>query len=454
MTARARILGVLFAGVLLGALDIAIVGPALPAIQQSFAIDSRALTWVFSIYILFYILGAPLLAKWSDRQGRRIVFASCIALFGAGSAVVASAPAFWAVLAGRAVQAFGAGGIFPVASAVVAETFPEERRGRALGLLGAVFGIAFIIGPILGGVLLRYSWHWLFLINLPLAAAVIYGAWKSLPAERQPAAGPVDRSGAVTLSIFLVALAVGVSSLDTASWLASLASLRVWPFLLLAAIAAPLFWIFERSAQDPILHPALFRSGQLRIVGVIGVAAGLVEAGMVFLPELSVQAFGVSPSAASFMLLPLVATLLVGAPTAGRVLDRIGAKPVIQSGLVLTIVGLAGFGLLPTSRTSFYVSGVLVGLGLSALLGAPLRYVVLQEAGRQRRGAGQGLLTLFLSLGQLFGSTLVGAVVASGASQLTGYRNALLCLAVICGAAALTSVGLTRRRPAASAAPS
>jgi MFS family permease len=443
---RGRILGVLFTGVLLGALDIAIVGPALPAIQKSFGVDSRAIAWVFSIYILFYILGAPLMAKWSDRQGRRRVFVGCVGLFGAGSVLVAAAPAFGIVLLGRAVQAFGAGGIFPVATAVVAETFPEERRGRALGLLGAVFGIAFIIGPILGGVLLRYSWHWLFLINVPLALAVMWGALRALPTTGESEAGPIDRQGALVLSVFLVVLAVGISSLDTTSWVASLASLRVWPFLLAAIVAAPIFWLVEHRAADPILHPALFRSGQLRIVGVIGVAAGLVEAGMVFLPELSVQAFGVSPSTASFMLLPLVVTLLFGAPAAGRALDRIGAKPVIQAGLLLTIAGLAGFGLLPTSRIDFYASGIAVGLGLSALLGAPLRYVVLQEAGERRRGAGQGLLTLFLSLGQLFGSTLVGAVVASGGTRVAGYRDALLTLGVICAVAALTSVGLSRRR--------
>jgi len=446
---RGRILGVLFTGVLLGALDIAIVGPALPAIQLSFGVNGRATAWVFSIYILFYIVGAPLMAKWSDRQGRRLVFVSCVGLFGLGSLVVAAAPAFAVVLVGRAVQAFGAGGIFPIASAVVAETFPEERRGRALGLLGAVFGIAFIIGPLLGGILLRYSWHWLFLINVPLAAIVSWGALKALPATGQAAPAPVDRRGALVLSVFLVVLAVGISSLDTSSWIASLSSPRVWPFLLIAIVAAPVFWLVEHRAEDPILHPALFRSGQLRIVGVIGVAAGLVEAGMVFLPQLSVQAFHVSPSVASFMLLPLVLTLLVGAPTAGRVLDRIGAKPVIQVGLLLTIAGLAGFGLLPANRVDFYGSGVAVGLGLSALLGAPLRYVVLQEAGERRRGAGQGLLTLFLSLGQLFGSTLVGAVVSSGSNELAGYRDALLVLAVICAVAALTSVGLSRRRIAA-----
>ena len=119
--ARWRVLAVLFAGVLMGALDIAIVGPALPALQTHYGVDSRALSWVFNIYILFHLLSAPLMAKLSDRYGRRHVYLADIALFGFGSLVVASAPSFPVLLLGRAIQAIGAGGIFPVATAVIGD---------------------------------------------------------------------------------------------------------------------------------------------------------------------------------------------------------------------------------------------------------------------------------------------------------------------------------------------
>ena len=175
------ILAILFAGVLVGALDIAIVGPALPEIQTTFGVGTRALSWVYSSYVLFYVVGAPLLAKLSDRTGRRAVYAQSLALFAAGSLLVAAAPSFEILLLGRAIQAFGAGGIFPVASAVIAETVPAERRGRVLGLIGAVFGVAFLIGPLLGGVLLHWSWRWLFLINVPIGAVLIALGLRFLP---------------------------------------------------------------------------------------------------------------------------------------------------------------------------------------------------------------------------------------------------------------------------------
>jgi MFS family permease len=151
---RNQILLVLFLGVLMGALDIAIVAPALPSIQAFFTVGDRILTWTFTIYVLFNLIGTPLMAKLSDTYGRRSIYTLDVTLFALGSLIVALSPAnmFAMLLIGRALQGFGAGGIFPVASAVIGDTFPPEKRGGALGLIGAVFGLAFLVGPILGGV--------------------------------------------------------------------------------------------------------------------------------------------------------------------------------------------------------------------------------------------------------------------------------------------------------------
>src|SRR5690606_35946974 len=133
-----RILIVLFLGVLMAALDIAIVGPALPALQEHYELSERSIAWVFNTFVLFNLLGLPLMARLSDIFGRRAVYAVNIALFAAGSLVVAVAPPFAFVLVGRAIQGLGASGVFPVASAVVGDVIKPEKRGAALGLLGAV----------------------------------------------------------------------------------------------------------------------------------------------------------------------------------------------------------------------------------------------------------------------------------------------------------------------------
>ena len=198
---RNQILLVLFVGVLMGALDIAIVGPALPTIRKDFAVDDRAMAWVFAMYVLFNLISVPLMAKLSDMFGRRAIYILDVTLFAVGSLFVAISPTFWMILVGRAVQGFGAGGIFPVASAVIGDTFPPEKRGGALGLIGAVFGIAFLIGPILAGVMLAFlSWHWLFIVNLPIAVAVVFAAMRILPNARAAQQKSFDFVGMLVLA--------------------------------------------------------------------------------------------------------------------------------------------------------------------------------------------------------------------------------------------------------------
>ena len=441
-------LAVLFAGVLVGALDIAIVGPALPSIQATFDVDARTLQWVFSVYILVGLIGAPLVAKLSDRLSRRAVYAACLGIFGAGSLLVSVAPDFGWLLAGRAVQAAGAGGLLPVAGAVVADAFPVERRGRVLGLIGAVYGIAFVIGPLVGGVILSAGWRWLFLVNLPLVAVLVPASLRLLPRGAAGQPRSFDWIGAAVLGAGLTALVWGLGQVDVDRGWAGLVSPRYLPFLLASGVAAIVFWHAEQAARDPIVDPRLLGSRQLRLVGIVALATGIVEAGMVFLPSLSVLAFAVSPSTASFMLVPLVAALIVGSPTAGWLLDRFGAKPVIQGGLLLTAAGLLVLAHRPLELWTFYTGGFCVGLGLAGLLGAPLRFVVLEEAGAENRGASQGLLTVFLGPGRVIGSAIIGGVVTTGASELAGFRHALTVLAVVAAAAALAATAMRSRSSA------
>lgn len=430
---RNRLLGVLFVGVLMGALDIAIVGPALPAIRAEFGLDARATSWVFSAYVLANLIGTPLMAKLSDFFGRRAVYILDVALFAAGSLVVAfshGSGAFWLLIAGRAVQGLGAGGIFPVASAVIGDTFPPEKRGGALGLIGAVFGLAFIIGPIVGGVLLPFGWQWLFLINLPVAAVVVVLAWRLLPHHRVADAGGFDGAGMAALAIALGTLAYGLGAIDTAHFWASLAGVEVWPWLVASLVAWLVLVRVERTAQNPVFPIALFGRRQLRLGFILTAGAGLGEASLVFMPTLAVASLGVSASVGSYLLMPVVAAMAVGSPLAGRLLDRLGSRTVITAGVAVLAVGMILLSQTSSSLAMFIVSGLLIGLGLSALLGAPVRYVTLNETTASERSAAQGLVTTFTSTGQLLGSAVVGAVAASAAGA-AGYDTAFAMVGVL-----------------------
>lgn len=443
--ARNRILLVLFVGVLMGALDIAIVGPALPAIQTAFGTGERAIAWIFSIYVLMNLVSTPITTKLSDSFGRRPIYILSVSVFAVGSLVVALSPTFAVALVGRAIQGFGAGGIFPVASAVIGDTFPPEKRGSALGLFGAVFGLAFLIGPIIGGVLLLFGWHWLFLVNLPVAAAVIVASLKVLPTTAAPAQETFDWQGMAVLSILLASLAFGLNQIDTSHVWSSLASLNVWPFLALGLALVPVFVSIERRVESPVLRMDLFKSRQVALASAFALGAGLGEASVVFVPKLLNAAFGVSESTASFMLLPIVLAMAVGAPAAGRALDRLGSRVVVLAGNGLIAAGMLLVSVSGTNLALFYVAGLLVGLGLSTLLGAPLRYIMLGEAGPSERASAQGALTLFTSTGQLAGGALVGAVAESSGGGVGGYQSAYLAVGVIAVVLTVLAVRLKGR---------
>lgn len=430
---RNRLLGVLFVGVLMGALDIAIVGPALPAIQAEFGLDSRAGSWIFSAYVLANLVGTPLMAKLSDFFGRRAIYVLDVALFAAGSLVVVlshGSGAFWVLLLGRVVQGLGAGGIFPVASAVIGDTFPPEKRGGALGLIGAVFGLAFIIGPVIGGVLLPFGWQWLFVVNLPIAAVVVALAWRLLPHHRVADAGGFDWPGMLALALALGSLAYGLGAVDASRFWTSVASPGVWLWLAGSAVAWVVLVRVERNASNPVFPLALFGRRQLALGYLLTAGAGLGEASLVFMPSLAVAALGVSAATGSYLLMPVVAAMAVGSPLAGRLLDRLGSRTVIVAGVSVLAVGMFLLGRTSQSLAMFIVSGLLVGLGLSALLGAPVRYVTLNETTAGERSAAQGLVTTFTSIGQLLGSAVVGAVAASSAGS-AGYDAAYVTIGVV-----------------------
>lgn len=444
---RNRTLGVLFVGVLMGALDIAIIGPALPALQAEFGLTPRQLPWIFSIYVLMQMISTPLMAKLSDFFGRRAIYTLDVAIFAVGSIVVAAShgSGVWLLLlVGRAIQGFGAGGIFPVASAVIGDTFPPEKRGGALGLIGAVFGMAFLVGPVLGGLLLDFGWQWLFLINLPLAAAVIVLGWRLLPHEPVAASGRFDWPGMLALAIALGTFTYGLNEFDPTNTAASFARPQVWLALAVSLAAWVVLVAIERRAEQPVFPVHLFGNRQLAIAFALTAGAGVGEASTVFLPLLAVLLYGVSPSVGSYLLLPLVLAMAVGSPLAGRLLDRLGSRVVVVAGLVIMAVGLLGIGR-PAALGFFILFSALIGLGLAALLGAPIRYITLNETTVADRSAAQGMVTTFTAIGQIVAAALVGTVAASFGETAQGYDLSFLGIGALTIVLVFVALGLKGR---------
>ncbi len=346
--------------------------------------------------------------------------------------MVAFAPSFPVLLGGRVAQALGAGGFLPVASAVIADHYPADRRGRMLGLIGAVFGIAFILGPVLGALLLTWSWRWLFVINLPLVVLLMFSTVRAMPRGSALTRRRVDWIGAAALAVALLSLALvlsGAGSLVIGTRWGQVAAVVL---LLVATVSAALFVRVEQRIEHPILSPLLMRDSRMRAISALALATGFVEATMVFLPTLAVIAFAVDARSASMMMLPLVAALIVGSVVAGRLLDRVGPARVIFGGMILIVAGLAILALQEPTAVSFYSGALAVGFGLASLLGAPLRFVVLKISGDNQRAAGQGVLTVFLGVGRLAGAALIGGIVPAGDVESDGFRTAMLVVAGMC----------------------
>jgi EmrB/QacA subfamily drug resistance transporter len=418
-----QILILLFVGVLMGALDISIVGPAIPSIEKTIMISQKNLSWIFSVYVLFNLVGISLMAKLSDFFGRRWIYIVSVAIFAIGSIVVASAHDLTFLLIGRGIQGFGSSGIFPVAAAVIGDIFPVEKRGRAIGLLGAVFGIAFMMGPFIAGfILLYFNWNTLFLINIPVAALLIIFGSFLLPSKRVEEKIQFDMTGVVLLGIILAAFTVSVNNIQTAHLVDSLTTFPVLPLMLLVVILTPILLMLENTTAVPLIDVKLFRNRQVLLVGLIAVGVGLFQSSIVFLPKLAVTLFGVQPSRASFMLLPVVVVTAISSPILGRLVDKIGSRIIILIGLTVATLALFLFSIVFRNILYYYAAEGLLGFGLA--IRASLSYIMLNESSATERASTQAILIIFVSVGQLLGAAMIGALTNSVNNGTVGYSYA------------------------------
>jgi MFS family permease len=438
-------------GVFAGALDLGVISPALPAIAHGFGIAPRDVAWAFTLYLFANVVSIPIMTKLADTVGRRAIYSLCVAIFAAGSVLAIVSPNFTIFLIARGIQAAGAGGIFPVATAAIADRVPVERRGSALGLLGAVWGLAAIIGPNVGGVLTHYfSWHAIFIANVPLAIVVIALAQRYVPQSAMRVRGPLDLAGVGVLAIGLLGVMVGLTRLDTQA--ASFGNAITFGALALAAVAFAALGPIERAAASPVISPQLFRSRQLVVTYALEVAIGLLEGALFFIPAALVAADRLTPIAAGGIAAVGAFMFVAVIPLAGRALDAYGSRVVLACGATFTAIGLAIFAV-SLEHLAVAIAGIAIaGVGFGALLGAPTRYIVTNEVPPAVRATGVGLLSIFLIIGQIFGGSLAGGVIGARIDDVAGYRLAYVIFATVavltaCGTLALASRANERKEP-------
>ncbi|HMF27920.1 MAG TPA: MFS transporter, partial [Candidatus Cybelea sp.] len=359
-----RLLWTLSLGVFAGALDLSVLSPALPALGRDFHVQTSDLAWVFTLYLLVTVVSIALASTLADQYGRRPVYLACLVFFAAGSVLAIVAPSYPVFLAARAIQALGAGGIFPVATATIGDVVPAARRGAALGIVAATWGLAAVIGPSIGGLVTHFiSWRWIFAANVPLAAVVFALALRDVPAQAPRAREPLDVLGLGLLCIGLLGLMDGL--------IATRPIIGVLGVFILAA-----FWIWETMSDAPIVPLSLLRSPQLVRTYVLEILIGVLEGSLFFIPTVLVGAQGLSYAAAGFVAALGALVFVAVIPYSGRALDRIGSRDVLLVGAILTEIGLAIFALGFQSLPLALLAMIVAGAGFGALLGAPTRYIV------------------------------------------------------------------------------
>ena len=448
--ARKRLMPVLFVAVFMAALDTAVVGPTIPTLRATYGVDHRAVALVTTVYVLFSLVSTALMANLSDRRGRRPVFLASVGIFALGSLLVAVAPSFWMIVAARAIQGIGAGGITPAASAIVGDIYPPDDRGKALGLIGATFGMAFVVGPPLAAFLMMVAnWHWIFLVNLPIAAFVIWRGATALPAQRAAAApAPLDVAGLVLLFGVLLALMLGITRFAD-----PFVGVMLWPACLAAAaLLAAAFVALERRVARPVIPMTLFTHRQLAITYTLTVGAGFGMGSVVFLATIATLAHGIDADKAGFALLPLVVASMVGAAGGGRLMNHVGPRSLMVAGFAFLAIGYLGTAFTQLGLVPFLVASLPVGLGVGIVVGGSLRSIAIDEAPAADRTAAQGVINLGTAIGTLTAAAAVSAIADFAGGGAEGFGRAYLVVAALMAAMIPLSLALRPTQLAARAA--
>ncbi len=410
---RLIIIGALLLGMLLAALDQTIVATALPTIAGDLHGLSH-LSWVVTAYLLASTISTPLWGKLGDLYGRKTFFQAAIVIFLIGSALAGLAHSMIQLIAFRAVQGIGGGGLMTGAQTIVADVVPARERGRYQGLFGSVFGVTSVLGPLIGGFFVdNLSWRWVFYVNLPIGVVALAVVAAVLPGHLRRAAHKIDYLGTVLLAGAATGLVL-LTSLGGTTYAWSSA-----PIFLMGAAAvvfgAGFVWAESRAAE-PVLPLHLFRNRIFSAASAVGFVVGFAMFGAIaYLPQYMQIVKGVSPTVSGLRLLPLMAGLLATSIICGRLVSRWGRYrifPII--GTAVMTIGLYLLSHLGVTTSDWLSSLYMLVLG--AGIGGSLQVLVVavqNSVGYADLGAATGGATFFRSIGGSFGTATFGAVFSN-----------------------------------------
>lgn len=404
-------------GVFMAALDNGIITAALTTLIHSFNISTSWGAWSITLYTLGLAISVPIVGKLSDRFGRKRLFLIEIALFTLGSLLVALSPNFTLFLVSRFVQAMGGGGIFIIANSYVLSTFPKKNQGRALGMLGGMNGIAAVLGPNIGAFILDItgSWHWLFLINIPIGILLVTLGLVFLEESSDAKKSALDYTGIGLLMVAVLSLMYGLTNLKGTNLLESFALPEVYGFILLGVVLTIILLYVEKRignrGGDPVLPIGLLSLTGYRWALILGFLSGGILASVIFIPAFVEQFFGISSTKAGYWFTPLAIASGIGAGGGGAITDRKGPIFTLVLAAVFCIVGFLLFPLWVEQPWQMIVASCLVGFGFGTMLGAPINMLATEQS-ESSQGAALGTLSLIRQIGMTLMPTIYAGFLA------------------------------------------